>query len=556
MKNTPKAFLNWQMGAGIFFCLIVALAAYLTGTAMLASLFAYRSPLKDTPPQPGPALGQPATRQLVFVLVDALRADTAWQAQTMPTLARLRQQGAWATMHSRTLSFSQPGYSCLLTGAWPDVSDGPAANLDYADIPTFTQDNLFSAAQQAGLKTAVSGYYWFEKLIPTAAISASFYTAGEDRLADRAVVDAALPWLGQDYRLILIHIDQVDYAGHHEGGAASANWVTAAQRADALLAEIVARLDLSQDTLLIASDHGQIDGGGHGGNEPVVLVEPFVLVGAGVRPGSYPDIQMVDVAPTLATLLGVHLPASAQGQPRVEMLKLPAATQTALPGAIAAQQTRLVESYTQAIERPLSPGSLPTLGSVSDYQAILEKEIAARLYLERIPRGLSVALVVLLIGSFLVRTRPVRLGWLLGSALLALGLFHLRYAVLDGHAYSLSWVPAEMDLIIYLAQTSAFATAAGWLMAMVGTGSLRRGPAAAAQTTLNYLLALFGLLVIPFGVSYTLNGLLPTWILPDHASFFVGFLSLLQALFSAIVGLLLAALAALLARFAFRTHAG
>ena len=29
-----------------------------------------------------------------------------------------------------------------------------------------------------------------------------------------------------------------------------------------------------------SSDHGQIDRGGHGGNEPIVLLEPFVLAGA------------------------------------------------------------------------------------------------------------------------------------------------------------------------------------------------------------------------------------------------------------------------------------
>ena len=69
------------------------------------------------------------------------------------------------------------------------------------------------------MKTAVSGYNWFEKLIPQKAVNASFYTPGEDRLADRQVVDAVLPWLaGGQYSLILVHIDQVDYAGHHEGG--------------------------------------------------------------------------------------------------------------------------------------------------------------------------------------------------------------------------------------------------------------------------------------------------------------------------------------------------
>jgi hypothetical protein len=56
-----------------------------------------------------------------------------------------------------------------------------------------------------------------------------------------------------------------------------------------MLAEIVAALDLQQDTLLIFSDHGQIDQGGHGGHEAVTLVEPFVMLG----PGSFRGIMRI-----------------------------------------------------------------------------------------------------------------------------------------------------------------------------------------------------------------------------------------------------------------------
>ncbi|NIU61838.1 MAG: hypothetical protein GWN66_11185, partial [Pseudomonas stutzeri] len=157
------------------------------------SLYAYRSPLRDSPPSPGPPLGEPITGRVVFVLIDALRVDTSLRPDVMPFLNELRQQGAWATMHSRPPSYSAPSYSVLLVGAWPDVSDGPAMNLDYEEIPTWTQDDLVSAAHRAGLRTAVSGYNWFEKLIPQTSVDASFYTSGEDRVADREVVDAALP---------------------------------------------------------------------------------------------------------------------------------------------------------------------------------------------------------------------------------------------------------------------------------------------------------------------------------------------------------------------------
>ena len=260
----------------------IAAAAYFWATGMIDSNYAYRSPLKDTPPQPAASLGEPSTGRLVFVLIDALRYDTSLKESVMPSLASLRQIGASALMHSRPPSFSEPGYSTLLTGAWPEINDGPVFNLDYEEIPTFTQDNLFSATHRSGLETAVSGYYWFEKLIPQSDVDHSFYTPGEDAAADREVVDAALAWLqSTDAALILIHIDQVDYAGHHEGGAASPNWDAAASRSDALLSEILETMDLENETIVVLSDHGQIDAGGHGGQDPIVLLEPFVIAGKG-----------------------------------------------------------------------------------------------------------------------------------------------------------------------------------------------------------------------------------------------------------------------------------
>ena len=152
---------------GIIACLVIAAGAYFWATGIMDSLYAFRSPLHSNPPAPGEAVGGPLIRRVVFVLIDALRDDTSHKTDVMPFLNQLRKQGAWATNHSRAPSYSAPGYSVLMTGAWPDVSDGPAMNPAGEELPpTWTQDNLFTAAHRAGLKTAVSGYIWFKGLIP------------------------------------------------------------------------------------------------------------------------------------------------------------------------------------------------------------------------------------------------------------------------------------------------------------------------------------------------------------------------------------------------------
>jgi hypothetical protein len=146
---------NLPIVIGILICIAVMGISYYWATNLMDSIYAYRSPLQNSPPKAGEKLGKPNTRSFVIVLIDALRYDTSLKTEAMPYLNQLRSEGAYGLMHSRPPSYSQPGYSVILTGAWPDISDGPAMNLDYADIPTFTQDNIYSAATRAGLSTAI-----------------------------------------------------------------------------------------------------------------------------------------------------------------------------------------------------------------------------------------------------------------------------------------------------------------------------------------------------------------------------------------------------------------
>lgn len=534
-----------RVALGILALLLIAGLAYFWATATIDSLYAFRSPLAENPPAPGPALGGPLTRRVVFVLIDGLRTDTADDAALMPFLAELRARGASAAVHSRPASFSAPSYTVLFTGAWPDVSDGPAVNLDYDEYWTWTQDDVFSSVHAAGGRTAVSGYYWFEKLIPQASVDAHFYTPGDDAAADRAVVDAALPWLQNgDYQLVLIHVEQVDYAGHHEGGPISPNWAAAARRADDLLREIVGAMDLTQDTVLVTSDHGHIDRGGHGGPEPVLLRQPLVLAGAGVQPGVYGDTDQVDTAPTLAALLGANIPASAQGQVRTEMLTLTPAQVEAVTAAETAQKRTLAEAYGAAIDRPIAA----QLSSARQAARAMPSAKLNRLNTERLPR-LVVALVLLIVlGIALWRVRGPALTWALAGVLAYLVVFNVRYALVDRLTYSLTTVAGANELILYVAVTALLAAIVGWLVFALGMRLFSRPPGEAARLTLGWALLTVAVAGLPALVSFVWNGPVITWTLPEFWTFFVGFLAVLQILFIAVFGILFVGAAAVVAR--------
>jgi hypothetical protein len=518
---------------------------------LINSIYTFRSPVANTPPVAGEPLGTPITHQLVFVLIDGERLDTSLDASVMPTLVHLRDIGAYAAMHSQAPSFSEGSYTVLLTGARPYLDDGPAFNADYPDIWTFTQDNLFTDAHRAGLKTAISGYYWFEKLVPQDAVMDHFYTPGEDRFADDDVVAAAMPWLqsGQD-QFILIHLDQVDYAGHHEGGAKAPGWNAASTRVDDILSKIVATLDLSKDTIFICSDHGHVNAGGHGGSDPAALLEPFVIAGSGIKPGNYGDVEMVNVAPTLAAILGTNIPASSQGRVLTEILDLPATTLAKVPTETKLQQALLLETYAAVIGKPLKNGVDPSLTTVADFQKVLEGIRTNKMVGERIPRAILAGLLFAAAAVWFTKFAGKKAGLLVLLSVANLVIAVIGYGIMTKWIYSFSTLEGQTQMILFSAGIALVASVGLWLIYMLTQIAFQAGALSAASSAEGVTWSLLLVVAIPMLINATLNGFLPTWTLPIISVSFIGLLAMLQLVMVSLFGLILIGISALIGNLA------
>jgi hypothetical protein len=269
-------------------------------------------------------------------------------------------------------------------------------------------------------------------------------------------------------------------------------------------------------------------------------------VGAGVKPGKYDDIQMIDVAPTLASLLQANLPASGQGDVLVEMLDLPESVRDDLPGYLEAQQSQLLQAYQAAIGYSVAPQEGDDV--VATHQAALEVARQKRLNAERLPRFILALAAAILPLIWLLRKSRKELGWLVGASLVYIGLFNLRYAVLDGRTYSLSSVASANDLILYSAATTLLSLLISWSIFTLGGKIFQRSPGQASLLTLDLSLTTIYLLALPLLVSFVLNGALVTWTLPDFLSMFLGFLSTIQILMVSIFGIVLAGLTALVTK--------
>jgi hypothetical protein len=116
----------------------------------------------------------------------------------------------------------------------------------------------------------------------------------------------------------------VDRAGHADGVGDS--YRAAAAAVDRMLRATFAKLDWARDTVIVTADHGHVAPGGHGGDETEVSFVPLVLAGNGIVPGAIADdARLVDIAPTVAALLGVPAPGHAEGHALVDLLDLPTA---------------------------------------------------------------------------------------------------------------------------------------------------------------------------------------------------------------------------------------
>jgi len=86
-------------------------------------------------------------------------------------------------------------------------------------------------------------------------------------------------------------------------------------------------------------------------------------------------------------------------------------------------------------------------------------------------------------------------------------------------------------------------------LSLLGLKTFHREPGEASWLTLELTLVTVFLLALPVVWHFMLNGIMATWTLPDQASMFLAFISILQILVVSISGLVLIGLSALISRY-------
>ncbi|MFD5480030.1 alkaline phosphatase family protein [Streptomyces hawaiiensis] len=215
---------------------------------------------------------------------------------------------------------SGPGWSSILTGVWPDrhgVTGNDFKGADYARYPDFLTR---AATARPGLRTAaaVSWPALVRRGTLGRAIGRRVRHNGESRgyeTADHRVARTAVRWLTKsDPDVLFVYFGATDEAGHATGPLSPA-YDRALLTQDAHLGRLLAAIEARASdpgrarerwTVLITTDHGHLDSGGHGGDSHAEREVFVILSEPGGPAGARLDTpRLIDIAPTVLDRLGI-----------------------------------------------------------------------------------------------------------------------------------------------------------------------------------------------------------------------------------------------------------
>ena len=266
--------------------------------------------------------GPPREKKVLVIGIDGVRPDVLAEVNT-PNIDALIADGTFADdVESQAQTISGPGWSSMVIGAWPDkhlVTNNDFSGNDYANFPDFLtrlelvdpEFSTFAVLDWPPLGTTDSGGPLFSDTI-----DAKLNFNGEEggyEAADAASVAAAVRYLSnQDPDAAFVYIGNPDVVAHDTG--VSPEYRRSIELADTQVGELLAALrsratyDREDWLILVSTDHGHKDEGGHGGESPEERTVFYLASGPSTLKGT-PEASpnLVDIAVTAMAHLGVEV---------------------------------------------------------------------------------------------------------------------------------------------------------------------------------------------------------------------------------------------------------
>lgn len=266
---------------------------------------------------------QQERKKVLLIGLDGVRVDVLAAAHT-PHIDALVDGGTFSdAAQTRPPTVSGPGWSSMVTGVWADkhrVTGNDFTGNDYAAYPDFLtrleQRNpafgTFAVLNWPPLGTPASGGPMISDVIDVK-VNVNGDSLGYGQADALAAALAAWYLAEADPDAAFVYLGNIDVVGHDTHSLSPA-YRAAIEAADAQVGALVAALKrrptfADEDWLILMStDHGRRDDGGHGGLSPEERRIFFLASGPAARRGAPADtVYVVDVAVTALAHLGVPL---------------------------------------------------------------------------------------------------------------------------------------------------------------------------------------------------------------------------------------------------------
>ena len=263
------------------------------------------SELKDTC-----RTGVSAVRKVLFIGMDGCRTDALLAARSAPFDSLMAH--AYVNLHCDRgpYTVSGPGWSTLLHGVFP-AKHGVTSN-DFSDLDYGMYHDLFYYMRQANpdysLATVTS---WDDFLRMTTNEDYAQVVDSDNDVKDRALylLQNCVP------DVLLLHFDDVDYAGHQTGfSPTNPEYITAIQQVEGHVAELMDAITLREQTygeewmVVLVTDHGG-EGTSHGDQDHLDVTRyVFEVVRIpGLARTDIPVATNADIMPTILHYMNVSV---------------------------------------------------------------------------------------------------------------------------------------------------------------------------------------------------------------------------------------------------------
>ncbi|XP_032167507.1 GPI ethanolamine phosphate transferase 1 isoform X3 [Mustela erminea] len=302
----------------------------------------------------------PPAKRLVLFVADGLRADALYEFDENgnPRAPFIRNiimhEGSWGISHTRVPTESRPGHVALIAGFYEDVS---AVAKGWKENPVGF-DSLINESKYTWSWGSPDILTMFAKGVGGDHIYTYSYDAESEDFGahdvtklDTWVFDHVKEFfhaarnnqslfskVNEEKIVFFLHLLGIDTNGHAHRPT-SREYKDNIKVVDDGIKEIVSMLEHfygndGKTAFIFTSDHGMTDWGFHGAGHPSETLTPFVTWGAGIK---YPqkvsvqkfddaflkewklenwkrqDIHQADVAPLMASLIGVPFPLNSVG---------------------------------------------------------------------------------------------------------------------------------------------------------------------------------------------------------------------------------------------------